>query len=241
MLKKIIPSLLRATMATLVALLIWAAPHLKDGYTRQVSGSQVVRIVGKQGVGSGFHIKAKSNKTYILTNAHVCGVADEHGILTVQNSKTSIPRRIVAVYKEHDLCLIEPLPQMVGEGLSIASSLLVGEDLVVVGHPAGRPLTLSKGEFILKRIIKLVDRDAKSAEECEGEWREGIGFFIPSMCIVDFSANGISAPIYPGNSGSPVLNKWGNVVGVVFAGNTTQVHDAYMVPIQELKKFLKDY
>jgi hypothetical protein len=89
----------------------------------------------------------------------------------------------------------------------------------------------------------MVNLEIKSQEECElidGKWLEG-GFFMPSVCIEKISAFGISSPSYPGNSGSPVVNKWGNVVGVLFAGNRTQLNDSYMVPFHELKNFLKDY
>jgi V8-like Glu-specific endopeptidase len=58
-------------------------------------------------------------------------------------------------------------------------------------------------------------------------------------CIEIFVSSAISSPIYGGNSGSPVVNKWGNVIGVVFAGNRTQVNDAYMVPLSYVKDFLK--
>lgn len=242
MLKKISYYLKRTTLALLCAILVWSTPHLKDAHYRYVIGNQVVKIIGDTGTGSGFHIKAPSGKTYILTNQHVCAVADKNQQLLVENSKKMVPRRVIAVYQKHDLCLIEALP---GEdnGLRMASSVTIGEDIVLIGHPSGRPLTLSKGEFVHKKFIPMVNLEIKSQEECElidGKWLEG-GFFMPSVCIEKISAFGISSPSYPGNSGSPVVNKWGNVVGVLFAGNRTQLNDSYMVPFHELKNFLKDY
>lgn len=242
MLKKISYYLKRTTITLLCALLVWSAPHLKDAHYRYIIGNQVVKIIGTTGTGSGFHVKAASGKTYILTNEHVCAVADKNQELLVQNSTKTVPRRIIAVYKNHDLCLVESLP---GEdnGLKMAKSVSIGEDIVLIGHPSGRPLTLSKGEFVHKKSIPMANFKIKTIEECDsinGSWLDG-GFFFPSVCIEKISAFGISSPSYPGNSGSPVVNKWGNVVGVLFAGNTRQLNDNYMVPFHELKNFLKDY
>ena len=242
MLKKISYYLKRTTLALLCAVLVWSTPHLKDAHHRYIVGSQVVKIIGTEGSGTGFHIKAPSGKTYILTNQHVCAIADKNQELLVENSKKMVPRRVIAIYQKHDLCLVEALP---GEesGLKMASSLSIGEDIVLIGHPSGRPLTLSKGEFVHKKFIPMVNLEIKTPEECDsinGTWLNG-GFFMPSVCVEKISAFGISSPSYPGNSGSPVVNKWGNVVGVLFAGNRTQLNDNYMVPFHELKNFLKDY
>jgi S1-C subfamily serine protease len=242
MLKKISYYLKRTALALMCAILVWSTPHLKDAHYRYIIGNQVVKIIGETGTGSGFHIKAPSGKTYILTNQHVCAVADKNQQLLVENSEKLVPRRIVAIYQKHDLCLIEALP---GEdnGLRMASSITIGEDIVLIGHPSGRPLTLSKGEFVHKKFIPMVNLEIKSPQQCNligGTWLDG-GFFMPSVCIEKISAFGISSPSYPGNSGSPVVNKWGNVVGVLFAGNRTQLNDSYMVPFHELKNFLKDY
>jgi S1-C subfamily serine protease len=242
MLEKITVYLKRTTLLLLGALLVWSAPHLKDAHYRYIVGQKVVKVIGSAGSGSGFHVKAPSGQLYILTNEHVCALADKNRELIVQTPKHFIKRKIVAVYSKHDLCLVEPIPGQ-KSGLELAGNLTIGEDIILVGHPSGRPLTLSKGEFISKGSIMLIDFKIKAAEGCSikrGKWIEG-GFFFPSVCLMPHSAFGISSPAYPGNSGSPVVNKWGNVVGVLFAGNQSQLNDSYMVPFQELKNFLKDY
>jgi len=241
MVKKLLHLLLRATIGLIIVGVVFNAEHIKDGYYRYSIGDQVVKIIGEGGTGSGFHVKAPSGKTYILTNEHVCQVADKHEKVIVENEKSSIPRRIIAKYQYHDLCLIEGLPGY-ESGLDIAKNLEIGEDIILIGHPSGRPLTLSKGEFIFSRVISLPKLEIRSEEECQkksGDWFSFLGFF--NVCLVSSMANGITNPSYPGNSGSPVINKWGNVVGVLFAGNRDQLNDNYMVPLNEVKNFLKDY
>jgi S1-C subfamily serine protease len=242
MLTKINDYLKGTALLILGSLLVWSAPHLKDAHYRYITGSKVVKISSRAGSGSGFHVKAASGQVYILTNEHVCSMANKNRELIVENQTKRIPRKVIAIYKNHDLCLMEALPGQ-SSGLTLAGSVDIGEDIVLVGHPSGRPLTLSKGEFVLKRTIQLISVNHKTKESCQvanGTWLQG-GFFFPSVCLMPFSAFGISSPAYPGNSGSPVVNKWGNVVGVLFAGNQSQLNDSYMVPFHELKKFLKDY
>lgn len=239
--KKLLHFLLRATVGLLIVGFVLNAEHIKDGYYRYVTGKQVVQVIGTQGTGSGFHVKAPSGNTYILTNNHVCEIADSNNTLIIRNNRSMIPRKIIAKYKSHDLCLIEGLPGY-NSGLSVAKSLSIGEDVVLIGHPSGRPLTLSKGEFIHTRLIYLPNTNIKDKNTCNlnlGRWISFLGLI--ELCIIPSYANGLSNPSYPGNSGSPVVNKWGNVIGVLFAGNRTQLNDNYMVPLYEIKNFLKDY
>ncbi|WP_428908140.1 S1C family serine protease [Niallia sp. Krafla_26] len=48
----------------------------------------------------------------------------------------------------------------------------------------------------------------------------------------------LAAPIYKGNSGSPVINSAGNVVGVIYAKQTTDQPIGYAIPIEKVLKKL---
>jgi S1-C subfamily serine protease len=63
----------------------------------------------------------------------------------------------------------------------------------------------------------------------------------PYACIEKFDTNHITAISYGGNSGSPVVNFWGNVVGVLFAGNSRAITESFTVPLKNIKEFIDQY
>lgn len=223
---------------------VFFSGNIKDSYYRDYVGDAVVRIMNieKTGGGTGFHVEAESGKTYILTNAHICEVAKDGKLLVEKNGEEMI-RNVIKVYEQHDLCLVEAMPEAEGV-LEIADSLDVGDDIVLIGHPGLRSLTLAQGEFIGQDTIEMLDSKIFKASECSGKWMEHpmitLLYGRDGLCIQSFVTSAISAIHYGGNSGSPVVNKYGNVVGVLFAGSE-QVTDAHMVPLNNVKDFLKGF
>lgn len=222
---------------------IFFSGNIKDSYYRYYIGDSVVRVMNlqKTGGGSGFHVEAKSGKTYILTNAHVCE-ANTDGKLLIEHNGEEMIRNVVKVYDQHDLCLIESMPEPEGV-LEIAGGIEKGEDVVLIGHPGLRDLTLSHGEFIGQDVIEMVNDKIQSKEECSGKWITNPllqMFGIPGLCVEKFVTSAVTTPAYGGNSGSPVVNKYGNVVGVLFAGSD-QVNDSHMVPLNSVKDLLKGF
>lgn len=236
MLQKLKSLLFKLIISSVLAVTILFSGNIKDSYYRDNVGQNVVRIFNmeKTGSGSGFHIKDKHGNMFILTNKHVCEIADKKGMVLVEVNGEEIPRKVVEKYEHHDLCLVEPVPNH-ETYIDIASSSELGEDLTIVGHPGGRDLTLSHGELIGKKIIHLGD-PVESEDQCkDGEIR--FNPFMGYICLKAVIATSISAISYGGNSGSPVVNKYGNVIGVLFAGSS-QPTDSYMVPLKYIQDFL---
>lgn len=100
----------------------------------------VVRVFGLMGgSGTGFHIKAKSGKTYIVTNKHVCAEAIL-GLLSVEGET----RTVVTTSDKYDLCLIEPLKGR--QPLKLASrSARRLSNIYTAGFPGGMPKEIRAG------------------------------------------------------------------------------------------------
>lgn len=197
----------------------------------------VVRLVSpKGGSGTGFVIKVK-NKKYILTNKHVC-MMNKGGDLSAldQRGGDRIVKVLVAS-KHYDLCLMTSRQDL--PNLKFARSYEIFDNAAVLGHPLGLPITLEKGRLVSREVIQL----RVSCNEKYDERKEVKGFLrlilgIDAICIKNFNSIRSNAAIYKGNSGSPMLNIWGNVNGVVFAGSTEADHVGYLVPLEDVKRFL---
>jgi S1-C subfamily serine protease len=236
---------------------------------RKTVGDKTYKITGgpRTGGGTGFAIKAKSGETYIVSNAHVCEVSqDGYHVLVSDDSGRYMWRRILEVSDKSDLCLIEGIPGV--EGLSLGSSPSVGQIVAAIGHPSLMPITMSRGEIItasdvaiLKGVIidpdneddmkisVLVDpRFILKPDQCQQPKNEVVKekidmmFFVIELklCLdVTRGAYRSNMLIQPGNSGSPVVNFWGNVVGVVFAAD--QYNWGIAVSHKDLQDLLSNY
>lgn len=173
---------------------------------------RVVSFNTKKGAryGTGFNIRYRQ-KRFTITNAHVCRVAAEH--LKLKNNQIIVNNKIVKIlkiWKKHDLCAVESTSN---KYLRLANDRGYPLDKVIVaGHSEGNPLLISEGRIVGDETIWL------------------------SFTKI-FKATAISAAIYPGNSGSPVTDEYGSVLGVVFAGRRGS-STGFMVPYKHLKEFL---
>lgn len=238
-----------ARSIALTATIIYGAaitPELHNHYLRYEVGESVVQVLhpDKFGGGTGFAVKAKSGKEYIMTNRHVCEVGVD-GMVRIQvaGRKKSMMKKIVYKDTVHDLCLIEGVKGLAP--LSIGSDLAKGNFLYVVGHPGLRKLTTSIGEYIGREQVELLF-EVETREECPGRIFElnpiqQYFFGKEFVCVREYEALATSAVIYGGNSGSPVVNKWGNLIGVAFAGSTEQERDNYIVPLSYVKLVLNKF
>jgi S1-C subfamily serine protease len=88
----------------------------------------------------------------------------------------------------------------------------VGEQVAAVGYPLGGPWTLSRGSVV--------------------DYADGSVYGVGHEVIV------FDAYVAPGNSGGPLFNKAGDVVGVVFARESSGAMRGLAIPIDTLKKVL---
>lgn len=212
MLSKIKFPVIGIVIGCLLSFLAVKAPSMHLKFLRNRVGSAVTMLVtlDQTSGGTGFQIKALSGNEYIITNKHVC--AGREALLAINNGEMSY-NKVIAVDEEHDICVVKPSPLL--NSIRIGSDPDVGDQIAIVGHPFLTPMQVSRGE------INGFNRALRTGFP-------ELPLFVPTYWS--------SAHTYPGNSGSPVVDFYGNVVGILFAGMSDHIN--LIVPISSLEEFL---
>ena len=162
--------------------------------------------------GTGFAL----NNGYVVTNFHVVEDAKSIKICGVNGDfDITYTASVVATDKVNDLAIIKVNDNKFSGFGSLPYSIdmqqaEVGEDVFVLGYP----LTQTMGEE-----IKLTNGIISSRTGFQG----------------DVSLYQMSAPIQPGNSGGPLFNSKGNVVGIVCAHHEGAENVGYAIKTSYLK------
>jgi S1-C subfamily serine protease len=160
-----------------------------------------------------------------MTNKHVCdprrAIFNEFHLRAFEYSPPQFikiaghRRQILAIDYNHDLCILET--EMTKKPFDLSTSYTIGEEIHLIGHPRGLPLIVRKGRIISR----------------------GMGIYPWLVHRTQVPYLMISSTTYPGNSGSPVLNKYGNLIGVLFAGRRGIHTEALVVPLDSVRQFLE--
>lgn len=237
-------SLVLALLVGLFTFISAKGPEYHANYIRSKVGSRTVMVMGNRGGGSGFFLQIE-DEDYILTNAHVCNLADKNGFLKIYppNASRAFLRKIVKKSDQFDLCLVEGIKGY--DGLNLAGDVDVGETIGIVGHPTLQPLTLSKGELIGYMYIRIITGVNVKPKDCKFGTIVKLPpsykiFNLLNICVKEYYSGQITAYSRGGSSGSPVVNFFGNIVGVLFAGNPQDQFQSFIVPLDDIKRFLED-
>lgn len=210
-----------------IALLIIAtAPRLR--------ANSIVKVLNMEGTGGGTGWVAQSSRgKVIVTNDHVCEVA-KGGIVRVDaDDGTPALKRILRRDFERDLCVLEGIDR---PALTVASQGPARFDRVkVLGHPGLRPTAPAEGVYTGMGIVPIgfsPDKDGDCSESAEK-----IDSFFGSYCILHMELGYTTVPIMPGNSGSPITNENGEVIGVINSVDS-RGNQGMFVPLQYLKDIL---
>ena len=173
------------------------------------------------GLGSGFFV---SKNGYILTNHHVVENAAE---IVIVRKDTAYRAHVVAQSKKRDLALlkinlfprgtngvyvINGLPTV--PALALADGATIGQTVYAVGFP--NPKVLGFEPKVTKGIVS-------SKTGYEG-------------CTDNFQ---MDATLAPGNSGGPVLDEYGHVVGVSVSGaHGASLAANYAINMDSVRKFV---
>lgn len=218
-----------------------AVPLAYNDAIYSVVGPKVVELlaIDGRGGGTGFLIETKKG-TKLLTNAHVCELADKDGHLKAYfENGYEYDVTIKAVDKDGaDLCLLDAPEGYQGLTLNSAPPKMQ-EWVEALGHPMLEPLQVMDGYIIARESItsneKIVDQ-----EHCTGL---GKRFYYDldqkqGYCLWTEMSYSSTIVVAPGASGSPVVNIYGKVVAVVFAYNT-ETHHAHLILWSAIRDFLE--
>ncbi len=204
-----------ASSATATAAVAGATMDVAAMYRKY--GSGVVRIDHGSGLGSGFVFDKDG---YILTNAHVVDGAD--GDITVSfSNEERVTAEVVGVDNATDVAVLKvDMPSSALTVIPLGSSrdLQVGSPVVAIGNPFGQDRTVTTG------IISAVARSIQAPN----------GFSINGAIQTD-------AAINQGNSGGPLLDMRGQVIGINSQINTGgtgsgNVGIGFAVPVDLVKQ-----
>jgi putative serine protease PepD len=161
-------------------------------YQRDSTGVVAIKVVTPEGGDEGTGI-VLNNKGLILTNDHVVKDATSIAVDVGGSSKTR-DAKLVGEEANQDLALISVDPSGLGlKPLTLASSssVQVGDAVYAIGNPYGLEETLTRG------IVSALGREITAPD----------GSKITGAIQTDAALN-------PGNSGGPLLDEEGDVIGV---------------------------
>ena len=173
--------------------------------------------VPQQGQGSGFILNKDG---LILTNNHV--INDGQKVEVKLSDKHTYKAQVIGVDPNHDLALLKiNAPNLIPATLSESNGLVVGQRVYAIGNPFGLQGTMTRGIISAIRSI-----------------RGPQGNPIEDAIQTDASVN-------PGNSGGPLLNSKGEVIGIttLIANNGADQSSGigFAIPINTAKAVLDDF
>jgi S1-C subfamily serine protease len=206
--------LLNGLLAQLIPMPAPAIPGIGQGLVSQVTAS-TVRVsgvaCGERLTGSGFSPAPDT----IVTNAHV--VAGTTRTEVLRPDGRTLPAAVTAFDPVRDLAVLS-VPGLGQPSLGLGSAV-VGETDAVFGHPFGQAAI----EVSPARVLRRVTADIGDIYDRPST---------PRQILV------LNSQIDPGDSGAPLVNSAGKVVGVAFAVSNLRQATAFAVASEELASVL---
>jgi serine protease Do len=190
----------------------WVSPFGNDPFFQQFG--QIQDVPGNS-LGSGFIIHEDG---YVVTNNHVI---DRATTITVElDDGRKLPAELISADPEADLALLkisgkQPFPKLT---LGDSSDLMIGEPAIAIGNPLGYSHSVSSG------IVSALHRDLKDIEARES---------LTNLVQTD-------AAINPGNSGGPLLNAYGQVIGINTAIRSDAQNIGFAIPVNRLRDLIPE-
>ena len=179
------------------------------------------RPVPEQGQGSGFILDKQG---HILTNNHV--IDNAQSVEVTLSNRRKYKATVINIDRNHDLALLQihDVPDLQPAVLSDSTNLVVGQRVYAIGNPFGFSGTMTRGIVSAIRSVAMPS-----------------GNKIEDAIQTDASVN-------PGNSGGPLLNSRGEVIGITTliasnpnGGAEQSAGIGFAIPINTAKSVLNDF
>jgi len=187
--------------------------------TRSFQYNYSMELIPQEGAGSGFVIDKNG---HVVTNYHVIQGAQRF-FVTFGNMEQSYPAKLVGFDQSNDLAVLKAeapanLLKPVQQGDS--DKLQVGQSAIAIGNPFGLGQTITTG------VISSLNREIQAEK----------GRVISGLIQTD-------AAINRGNSGGPLFDSQGRVIGVntmIYSPSGGSVGIGFAIPINTVKRFVPD-
>ena len=218
---------LNKNLTLLILTAIFSLNSLSDGRDIfQEASPGIVYIVTNTGSASGVII---SNQGHILTNWHAINGANQQDVEAVLHYSYDFDEpkdhffniEIVSINKSKDLALLKIInPPSYLKVISISRVIpATGSEAHAIGHPNGEFWTYTKGYISQYRVGYEWQYDEDGIEHTANVYQ-------------------MQTPIAEGSSGGPLLNKYGNLIGINTFGSKEIQHLNFAVDATEIIKFL---
>src|ERR1700751_5823240 len=195
-----------------------ASPAVANVLTKETEYDFFMDPVPVEGAGSGFVIDERG---YILTNFHV--VQEAQSIEVVLGDQTRFPGKFVGADQRNDVALVKIDPK--GKHLVVlprgdSAARQVGQKVLAIGNPFGFQSTLTTG------VVSALGRSVQTSQ----------------TTLID-EAIQTDAAINRGNSGGPLINTHGEVIGInsaIYTPSGTTAGIGFAIPINTAKSIAHD-
>ena len=176
-------------------------------------------IIPEEGAGSGFVLDKEG---HILTNYHVVSEAQQVEVIFMD--ETTLPAHIVGADPRNDIAVLQvdaPPELLVPVELGQSANLQVGQRAIVIGNPFGQ-----FGGTLTVGVISALNRSLQGQDQRE----------ISGIIQTD-------AAINRGNSGGPLLDSAGKVIGMntaIFSPSGNNVGVGFAVPVDTIRRVLPE-
>jgi putative serine protease PepD len=194
-----------------------ASPAVANILTEATEYDFFMDPVPVKGAGSGFVMDPRG---YILTNFHV--VEGAQSIEVVLGDQSHYTAKFIGADQRNDVALIkiEPKGKLVALSLGDSASIQVGQKVLAIGNPFGFQSTLTTG------VVSALGRTVQTSQTTE----------------ID-EASQTDAAINRGNSGGPLINSHGEVIGInsaIYTPSGTTAGIGFAIPINTAKTIAHD-